>query len=331
MVNAGGLVAVAIVGLGLRAALGGTAVAGAVQPPEMPVPLEGLTTGSYLLFRNTTPGPDYGRAGLVAAIDPSGPRAITGLSCDRVDFEGGVGLCLNRPTTGLLVSTTAVIFDAHFRSLHEVELTGLPSRARVSPNGQWGAVTTFVVGDSYASAGVYSTRTDVIDMRTGKVLFDLEQLAVSRNGQGFSAADFNFWGVTFSADEQHFYATLGTGGDTYLIAGDLLTRKADVIATNVECPSLSPNGKQIAFKRRLPGLPIRWRLSVLDLATMKVHALAETRSIDDQAEWLNDDTVLYGVYNGTPSNTGTWSVPADGSGSPKLLNTGTFSEVVTDR
>ena len=33
-----------------------------------------------------------------------------------------------------------------------------------------------------------------------------------------------------------------------------------------------------------------WRLSVLDLATMNVHHLAETRSVDDQVEWLNDTT-----------------------------------------
>ena len=68
-----------------------------------------------------------------------------------------------------------------------------------------------------------------------------------------------------------------------------------MIAANVECPSLSPDDKEIAFKRRLAGPGVRWRLSVLDLATMKVHPLAETRSVDDQVEWLNGSTVLYGV------------------------------------
>jgi hypothetical protein len=41
--------------------------------------------------------------------------------------------------------------------------------------------------------------------------------------------------------------------------------------------------------------------------------LAETRSIDDQAAWLDDRTVAYGV------DSGIWAVPADGSGSAKLL------------
>ena len=145
--------------------------------------------------------------------------------CDRVDYEGRVGLCLTRPTSGLVVSTSAIVFDAHFTELHRVALTGLPSRARVSPDGRYGSVTTFVTGDSYATVGSYSTRTDIIDMRTGTVLFDLAQLAVTRDGKPFEAADFNFWGVTFAHDGRHFYATLGTGGRTYLIRADLATAR----------------------------------------------------------------------------------------------------------
>jgi hypothetical protein len=275
---------------------------------------------------------------------------MTSLTCDRVDFEGDVGLCLTRPTSGLVVSTSAIVFDAHFKVLHQVALTGLPSRARVSPDGRYGSVTTFVTGDSYATLGQYSTRTDIIDMRTGTVLFDLSQLSVTRDGQPFEASDFNFWGVTFANDGRHFYATLGTGGKTYLIKGDLTTRRATVIATNVECPSLSPDNSEIAFKQRVPGPVVTWRLSVLDLATLKVHHLAETRSVDDQVEWLNNTTIVYGVLanpaiaalnplspttpslaNGAALATNTWSVPADGGGSPHLFNTGTWSEVVTNR
>ncbi len=226
-------------------------------------------------------------------------------------------------------------------------LTGLPSRVRVSPDGRYGAVTTFVTGDSYAAVGTFSTRTDIIDMGTGTVLFDLDKLAVTRNGQPFEATDFNFWGVTFSRDGRHFYATLGTGGQTYLIEGDLTTRRASVIASNVACPSLSPNGQEIAFKAQLPGTAVKWRLSVLDLATRKVHALAETRSVDDQVEWLNNTTIIYGVLrdkaiaslnpfsaatpsiaNGAPLVTDTWSVAANGSGTPHLFNSGAWSEVV---
>ncbi|WP_200948494.1 MULTISPECIES: hypothetical protein [unclassified Kitasatospora] len=38
-----------------------------------------------------------------------------------------------------------------------------------------------------------------------------------------------------------------------------------------------------------------WRLSVLDLASLKVTATAESRSIDDQAAWLDDRTLAYTV------------------------------------
>jgi high-affinity iron transporter len=320
------------------------------SPASMPVPTQGLSDGSYLLFRSTTHDDNYGRLALVAADDPTGPRAMTSLSCDRVDFEGQVGLCLNRPTSGLLIQTSATVFNAHFKVLHQVALTGLPSRARVSPDGRYGSVTTFVTGDSYAAAGTYSTRTDIIDMQTGTVLFDLSQLAVTRDGKPFSSTDFNFWGVTFANDGRHFYATLGTGGQTYLIEGDLTTRRATVIASNVECPSLSPDNTRIAFKQRLPGPGVAWRLSVLDLATLQVRHLAETRSVDDQVEWLNNTTVLYGVLadpsiaalnplspstpsiaNGAPLVTDTWSIPADGSGTPRLFTSGAWSEVVTNR
>jgi hypothetical protein len=82
-----------------------------------------------------------------------------------------------------VVSTSAIVFNAHFKELHPVALTGLPSRAPVSPDGRSGSVTTFVTGDSYATLGSHSTRTDIIDMRTGTVQFDLDQLAVSRGAR----------------------------------------------------------------------------------------------------------------------------------------------------
>ena len=47
---------------------------------------------------------------------------------------------------------------------------------------------------------------------------------------------------------------------------------------------------------------------MLDVATLKDHPVAEKRSIDDQVEWLNDDTLVYS--NGT----NVYTVPADGSG-----------------
>ena len=52
---------------------------------------------------------------------------------------------------------------------------------------------------------------------------------------------------------------------------------------------------------------------VPDLATKAETPLAEERNIDDQIEWLDDSTVLYGHEGNL------WSVPADGSGAAQLF------------
>jgi hypothetical protein len=195
--------------------------------------------------------------------------------------------------------------------------------------------------------GQFSTRTDIIDLSTGRILFDLERLQVTKDGQPFRAVDFNFWGVTFANDGHTFYATLGTGGSTYLIKGDLATRRAVVLVPGVECPSLSPDGTRIAYKSRNRGAVVTWRLSVLDLSNLESYPLAETRDVDDQPSWLDNNTVMYGLVNNAPNPsldggptalpalttggsipTDTWAVPANGHGTPHLLVRGAWSTVV---
>jgi hypothetical protein len=51
---------------------------------------------------------------------------------------------------------------------------------------------------------------------------------------------------------------------------------------------------------------------VLDLASGADVALAETRSVDDQVEWLDDGHVL------SHFGSDIWTVRADGSGSPQV-------------
>jgi len=66
------------------------------------------------------------------------------------------------------------------------------------------------------------------------------------DGKRFAAADFNFWGVTFARESNTFYA-LQTACKTYLVRGDLGLRKLTVLHENVECPSLSPDNRLIAY------------------------------------------------------------------------------------
>jgi dipeptidyl aminopeptidase/acylaminoacyl peptidase len=219
---------------------------------------------------------------------------------------------------GLLPSVNARIFGSDFRPVRAARLDGVRSRARVSPQGRYGAATTFVVGHSYREKG-FSTLTALIDMKSGDVLANLEDFDVTRDGKPFKALDFNFWGVTFTRDERRFYATLSTGGKIYLVEGDIPTRQARVIAEDVECPSLSPDERRIAFKRREGN---DWRLHVLDLETKREVALAETRSVDDQVEWLDNDRILYGLIKDV------WVVPADGSGRPRVYIPNALSPAV---
>ncbi|MET0558374.1 MAG: hypothetical protein ABW065_06855 [Solirubrobacterales bacterium] len=250
--------------------------------------------------------------GRVFVIDRGKVRQLPGdIACERVYYADGEGLCLGVAPSG--VDYEATTFDAKMEPQDKITLTGLPSRARVSEDGRYGAMTVFVSGDSYLqSSTAFSTRTTIVEMATGKQLAQLEQFDVTKDGRPFDAVDFNFWGVTFAKDPNTFYATLGTGGEHYLVEGNVRERSMRVLRDGVECPSLSPDNRQIAYKSRI-GDSERWRLRVLDVATLKDHPVAEDRSIDDQVEWLDDDTLAYS--NGI----NVYTVPADGSGEAQLL------------
>jgi hypothetical protein len=267
---------------------------------------------SVVVFRALKPGAPEGQGQMaVSAAAQPAPRTLEAMRCDRSYFAAGKGICLARGS-GFAEGYEARVFDDRFEIGEKIPVDGVPSRARVSPDGRYGAVTLFVTGHSYAEAGAFSTQTTLLDLRSGKVIANLEDFAVHRGQKLVTAVDVNFWGVTFApGDSDRFYATLATGGKTYLIEGSVSGRTARVLHTNVECPSISPDGTRIAYKRRTGSDANPWRLTVLDLATMRETLLAEARSVDDQAEWLDDGRVLYGLGGEV------WVVHADGTGKPE--------------
>ncbi|MEV4055314.1 hypothetical protein AB0J55_29275 [Amycolatopsis sp. NPDC049688] len=274
-----------------------------------------LAPGPRLLFRSTADA-DRGHVATVSTGDPGGPRTVSPLSCTRVYAAGGTGLCLRQD--GDLTTYQLAVLDRGLAVQREIPLVGLPNRARVSASGRMLAWTVFVTGDSY-NGGLFSTRAGILDTATGELAGTLEDYVVTRDGRPYQAADLNFWGVTFTRDDRHFYATMSTAGHRYLVAGDFAAHTVRTLHENVECPSLSPDGTRVAFKSAVDGDPARgWRPAVLDLATSRVTPLAETRSVDDQPAWLDDHTIGYGVPRG-PGHADVWSVPADGSGAPRLL------------
>src|SRR5262249_26727227 len=108
-----------------------------------------------LLIRSLAPKGQLAVAPLEGTVP--GKRTFAPLSCDRSYFAAGRGICLQHSKTfpnGL----TARLFGSDFRVVHNVGLTGIPSRARVSTDGRYGSGTAFVAGDSYAAPGSFSPR-----------------------------------------------------------------------------------------------------------------------------------------------------------------------------
>ncbi|RXS85350.1 TolB-like translocation protein [Streptomyces sp. TM32] len=274
-------------------------------------------TGRRMIFRNTAGGSHRDALASVPTDRPEAQRATSQLKCLRFSAAGGTGICLQSAPGPLRASYRAVVVDERLNERRSYPLSGVPSRARVSPSGHLVAWTVFVSGDSYG-ATAFSTRTSVLDTRTGKLQDNLEEYDLKVDGSWYRSLDVNVWGVTF-ADDGHFYATVSTRGQTYLAKGDIAAHSLTTVHGNVECPSLSPDGTRIAYKKRVPGLPADspWRLYVLDLRTMTETATAEHRNVDDQAVWATDTTLVYAL----PGKSGTdlWTVPAHGSGTPQRL------------
>lgn len=289
------------------------------RPPTVPARVSAIPPGEpYLAFRHTGLDAEYGVVALVPLTDPAGPRTFTGADCDRVDATRDHASCLVSER-GVVTDFEARILGADWQVEGTAPLAGLPSRTRLSPDGSLVATTSFVAGHSYLSDG-FSTAT-VIREVGGRSYGNLEKFALEVDGSAAAPRDRNVWGVTF-VDDTTFYATVATGGSTYLARGDLDARTLSTVATGVECPSLSPDGTRIAFKQAgRPGGRPGWTPALLDLATGERHVLGgERRNVDDQLEWLDDDTLLYGLPRDDEAGvTDVWSLDVAAGAEPVLL------------
>ncbi|MFB6711089.1 MULTISPECIES: TolB family protein [unclassified Streptomyces] len=283
--------------------------------------------GPALYFRDTATG-RVAHQPLVGAPGGRGPdtRTTGGPVCERFYAAGDTGLCL-RAEPGVLPKTYAIVLDGRLREKRRVTIPGVPTRARVSASGRMLSWTVFATGDSYATTA-FSTRTAVLDLRTGYLIKSMEDIPLTIDGARYHAPDVNYWGVTFARDDSRFYATVSTKGRTYLVEGNMSDWSAKALRKNVECPSLSPDNTRIAFKKKVSDDPAApWRLYVLDLRTMRETPLAERRSVDDQAAWLDDGTVAYALPGGAGRASDIWTVPADGTGKPRVAVAGGSSPV----
>ena len=294
----------------------------AAAPPRL---VDAVPGGPLILFRDASPGDLYGRLAMVRLPVANEPRQIGPLSCERVHYAAGYGVCMVTDDSRMPVRYQAFVFDRSFAKGPLLRLTGPPIRARVSPDGRRAALTVFETGHSYADEE-FSTRTIIVDTASGKQIADVEGFAVEKDGKPFKRIDFNFWGVTFARDGDQFFATLKTRKARYLVKGSVDARRAAVVHDAVECPSLSPDGSRIVFKKPLED-EIGWRLNVLELATNVERPLNQTRrSVDDQVDWFDDTHVVY--HDSATEGTGIWVLSIDGVTPPQLLLPNAYSPAV---
>lgn len=244
-----------------------------------------------LVFVSRIPGDGYGT---LAAIGSDGKRRSYDLECARAYAAAGVLLCLESAGMFVPAGTARVrsVSDETFPEIWQ-RPSGLPSRARVTPDGSQLAFTGFVAGHSYLDIGEFSTETIVGTPTTRGMR--AEHFTVASDEPRFAAIDGNWWGVSFEPGATSALLTYGTGPSIEIVRADL--RDATIAPVGIEggCPSVSPSGRYVVVKRPDPRIDAPLALILHDLETGEEQLLNEPRFVDDQVEWLDDDTILYAL------------------------------------
>ncbi|MEP7378990.1 MAG: hypothetical protein ABI725_05440 [Chloroflexota bacterium] len=299
-----------------------TPTAHATRDPGEPLSIPSIQRGPHLVFQNVIRGDDYAKTSLVPLDSPGGMRLATGLICERVHFAAGHGICL-AAEHGAESHYFAVLFDANFVPTTRVQLGGAPTFARVSPDGLM-AAASFQTSPPEEEAPFAPSETWLLDTVSGKVVADLADFKLMRDGAELAESEVDYWGVTFKRDSDGFYASVRFGGNIYLVEGSIEGRRLVVLKGGLSAPALSPDESRVAYANLVSNIGPTWRFHVLDLTTMDDIELAETRSIDDQMEWMGGDTLLYGLA------TDIWSVQANGGGQALPFLFGGLSPTVVD-
>jgi hypothetical protein len=306
-----GVVAIVLVALGGGVYVAWTAASQPAVTTNAPPPVAG-----DLMFVDLNGGQD--RVTTVKTADPAGARNVSALRCQRFYRAADTSVCLRLSGPG--PSYEAAVMTGGDTVVKTIALPGIPSRARVSASGTIVTWTSFVTGDSYTVPGGFSTRTGFFDLRSGEVTESIEHFEATINNRVTKAADINYWGLTVGDDDNTFYATFASAGATWLVRGDLKAKTLKSVRPNAECPSLSPDGERVAYKKRATPLD-PWDLVVLDLRTNQEKRLPGTTGIDDQAAWVDNSTLAFGTAK-NDNRTAIYFVPADGSAPAKseILN-----------
>lgn len=261
-----------------------------------------LVEPGTLLVVSRLPGDDYER---LAVVDDEGGRVLLPISCARAHASAGTLLCL-QARDSVVPSWEAVAIDLDTPDLTETvrRPAALPSRARVDPLGAQIAYTEFVSGHSYTQTGEFSTRTIVYGLE-GDELSVADNLVVDSADAVYSSEDRNWWGVSFLPDGSGDYlVTFGSQDTVEVHHYDAAQNVTVPIDGSGSCPSVSPDGlfmvyKRIDFDRAVlgeeQGEGATVELVVHELATGQERVLPEDRFVDDQVEWLDNNTIVYAL------------------------------------
>lgn len=260
--------------------------------PEPTGPVQPVAAPGEVMFVNRVPGDDYGRLGI---RHTDGTRTLLERRCLRVHVNSGNAVCLSGDD-GLVPSYTTTFFaaDDPYQTELKSYASALPSRARISPDGSLSTVTAFISGTSYADISGETSTIVTIDEIEGRArLRGANQLTVEADDDKYLNLDSQYWGLTF-ADNDEFYITGFFGEGPEIMRGSLDSMTVAPIGRDGSCPSLSPDGKTLVYKAsRDDG---GFDLVAVDIDTDTMWQLGETRSVDDQVEWLDNDTILYAVH-----------------------------------
>jgi len=292
------------------------------RDPLEPLTIDSIQRGEHLVFQNVVRSDDYAETSLVPLDSPAGMRLATGLVCERVHFASGHGICLTgeHDAVSRYFATT---FDAAFQPTGRIELDGAPTFTRVSPDGRL-AAASFQTSPPTAQLPFAPTETWILDTLNGNVIADLSSFALQRDGVEVTEQEIDHWGVTFKGDGNGFFATVRFGGNIFLAEGSLEENRLSVLQAGISAPSLSPDQSRLAFARLVSNIGPTWRFHVLDLASGTMTELPESKSIDDQMEWMGDSDLLYGFA------TDIWMIAADGGSSPLPFLFGGLSPAVVN-
>ena len=252
-----------------------------------PAPIPG-----EVLVVNRAPGEDYGR---LAIRHADGSRTLLERECTRVHIAAERGVCLSQ-IDGVVTSFATSFFDpATPETTIKSYASALPSRARISPDGRFSSVTAFISGASYEDIGGGSSTIVTIDDidGSGNTLTSLVQYEVDSDDPRYDNLEPQYWGMTFANDDE-FYVTGFFGDEPEVMRGSIETQTLVPTGWDGSCPSLSPDGKTIVFKE--PRLDGGFSLAAVDIESGRRWVINESKSVDDQVEWLDNDTILYAVH-----------------------------------